>query len=69
MRSNRIFVHKKGFKYFIGYKHDEKAQLLHMFPKMTGYRKSFDEAKYMSFLIKDDLFFFKKKSIRKSPVK
>ena len=52
---------KKGFKYFIEYKDDEKVRPLHiMFPKMSGYAKSFDEAKCMCFLIKDDGFFLKK---------
>ena len=27
---------------------------MHIFPKMSAYRRNFDETKYMSFLIKDD---------------
>ena len=45
---------RKGFKYFIGYKDDEKVKLFYMAPKMSRYTKTFDETKYMSFLIKDD---------------
>ena len=46
---------KKGFKYFIGYKDAEKIRTLSIFlPKMSAYRRDFDETKYRSFLIKDD---------------
>ena len=46
---------KKGFKYFIGYKDAKKIKPLCIFlPKVSAYRKYFDETKYMSFLIKDD---------------
>ena len=46
---------KKGFKYFIGYKDAQKIRpLCIFFPKITGYRRDFDETKYISFLIKDD---------------
>ena len=43
----------KKTKYFIGYK-DTLITLHIMLPKISRYRKSFDETKYMSFLIKDD---------------
>ena len=46
---------KKGFKYFIGYKDAEKNRPLCIFsPKMSAYRRDFDETKYIPFLIKDD---------------
>ena len=46
---------KKGFKYFICYKDAKKIKPLCIFlPKMTEYRKDFDETKYIYFLIKDD---------------
>ena len=41
---------KKGFKYFIGNKNAKKIKPLCIFlPKMIGYRKDFDETKYMLF--------------------
>ena len=53
--SNKVYFHKKGFKYFFGYKDAKKIRPLCIFlPKMTAYRKDFDETKYMSFLIKND---------------
>ena len=42
---------KKIFKYFIGYKNDEKLDQL---PQMSWYGNSFIENKYISFMIKDD---------------
>ena len=53
--SNKIFFGKKGLRYFVGYKDSKKIIPLCVFlPKMTAYRKDFDQAKFMSFLIKDD---------------
>ena len=53
--SNKIFFGKKGLRYFVGYKDSKKIIPLCIFlPKMTAYRKDFDQAKFMSFLIKDD---------------
>ena len=53
--SNKVLLGKKGFKYFIGYKHASKMKPLFIFlPKMSAYRKDFDITKYTSFLIKDD---------------
>ena len=53
--SNKIFFGKKGLRYFVGYKDYKKIIPLCIFlPKMTAYRKDFDQAKFMSFLIKDD---------------
>ena len=53
--SNKVSFGKKGFKYFIGYKDTKKIRLLRIFlPKMSAYRRNFDETKYMSFLIIDD---------------
>ena len=55
MVSNKVAFGKKGFKYFIGYKDAKKIKLLCIFlPKMTVYRKDFDETKYISFLVKDN---------------
>ena len=44
---------KKGFKYFIGYNNDEPLCIIIL--KMRGYLKDFDESKYMSLTITDDL--------------
>ena len=53
--TNKVSFGKKAFKYFIGYKDSKKIKPLCIFlPKMSAYRKDFDETKYMSFLIKDD---------------
>ena len=46
---------KKGFKFFIGSKDAKKIRpLCILLPKMSAYRKDFDETKSMSFSIKDD---------------
>ena len=46
---------KKNFKYFIVYKDTKKIRPVYMFlPKMSAYRRVFDETKYVFFLIKDD---------------
>ena len=45
---------KKGFKYFIDYKDDKIKSLCIFLPKLSTYRRDFDETKYLSFLIKDD---------------
>ena len=49
--SNKACFSKKRFKYFIGYKGAKKIWPLYIFflPKMSAYRKDFDETKYMSF--------------------
>ena len=53
--NNVYFGKKKGFKCFIGYKDAKKTRPLCIFlPKMSAYRRDFDETKYRSFLIKDD---------------
>ena len=53
--SNKVFFGKKGFKYFIDYKHVKKIRPSCLFlPKMSAYRRGFDENKYIYFLIKDD---------------
>ena len=53
--SNKFSFGKKGFKYFIGYEDANKIRPLCIFlPKMSAYRRDFDETKYISFLIKDD---------------
>ena len=53
--SNKVSFGKKGFRYFIAYKDAKKNRPLCILPKMSAYRKDFNETKYMSFfLIKDD---------------
>ena len=53
--SNKVSFVKNGFKYFIGYKDAKKIKPLSIFlPKMSAYRKDFDETKYTSLLVKDD---------------
>ena len=44
--SNKVSFGKKAFKYFIGYKDAKKNKPLCIFlPKMSTYRKDFDETK------------------------
>ena len=53
--SNKVFFHKKHFKYFIGYK-DTKyiGTLFTLFLlKMSAYRRDFDETKHMSLSMKN----------------
>ena len=51
---NKVSICKKEFKYLIGYKDAKKIRPLCIcLPKMTAYRKDFDEIKFMSLLIKD----------------
>ena len=52
--SNKVCFDKKGFEYFIGYKDDKIKPLSIFLPKMSAYRRDFNETKYMYFLIKDD---------------
>ena len=54
--SNKFPFGKNGFRYFIGYKnyYEKVMSFCILFPKMTGYRKHFDETKCIRFLIKDD---------------
>ena len=53
--SSKFPFGKKGFKYFIGYKNGKQVRLLCvMLPKISAYGKAFDEATYMSFLIKNE---------------
>ena len=57
MVSNKVSFGKKGFKYFMGYKDAKKIRPVCTLPlKMTAYRKDFDETKFMSFLIKVDIW-------------
>ena len=49
---NQVSFGKKEFKYFIGYEDAENIKPLCIFlPKMTAYRKDFDETKHIYFLI------------------
>ena len=51
--SNKVLFDKKGLKSFIGYKDGKKVRpFCVVVPKMSAYRRDFDETKYMSFLIK-----------------
>ena len=53
--SNKISFGEKGFKYFISYTDAIKIRPLCIFlPKMSAYRKEFDENKYLPFLKEDD---------------
>ena len=52
--SNMVSFGKKRVKYSTGYKDDKKWPSCIFLPKMSAYRKNFDETKYVSFLIKDD---------------
>ena len=53
--SNKVSFGKKGFKFFIRYKDAKKTRLLRIcLPKMSAYRRDFDETKYNIILIKDD---------------
>ena len=48
--SDKVSFGKKEFKYFIGYRDAKKFSPLYIFlPKMSSYRKDFDETKYISF--------------------
>ena len=50
--SNKVLFGKIGFQYFIGYKnHDKIEPFCTMLAKMNGFAKSFNETKYMWFLI------------------
>ena len=50
LTSNKVFFSKTGFKYFIGYKYGKKIRpLCVIFPKMSSYRRDFDEIKYVLF--------------------
>ena len=60
VESNKVPFSKKGFRYFVGYKYSKKVKPLCIFlPKISAYRRHFDKAKYMSFLIKDNELFKK----------
>ena len=48
--SDRVSFVKKGSKYFNGYKNVKKRPLHLMLPKMSAYKRNFDEPKYMTFL-------------------
>ena len=57
---NKLPFHKQDFKYFIGYKDNEKIRTLCIFfPEMSIYKRYFDKTKYMYFVIKDEIFFDK----------
>ena len=52
--SNNVSFGKKWFKCFIGYKDTTTIKPLSiLLLKMTAYRKTFNETKYISFLIKE----------------
>ena len=48
-----VLFGKIGFKYFIDYKNSKEIRpLCVMLPKMSAYRRNFDETKYMPFFDK-----------------
>ena len=47
--SDKVSFGKMGFKYFIGYKYAKKLDLYIFIPKMSTYRRNFDETKYIFF--------------------
>ena len=50
---NKISFGKKGFKYITGYKDVKNVRpLCILIPKMSVYKRDFDETKYMSFVNK-----------------
>ena len=52
--SNKVSFGNTVFKHVIGYKDDTKINLsCRMLPKMSAYRRSFDETNHMSFLMKN----------------
>ena len=52
IRSSKVTFRTNRFKYFTGYKDDEKVKpLCILFLKLRRYTKSFDETKCMPFLI------------------
>ena len=64
--SNKVSFSKKGFKYFISYIDAKIIRPLYIFlPKMTAYRKDFDETNFMCLLIEDDEFLEKNNDIWK----
>ena len=51
----KVSFGRKVFKYFIGYENDKKLRpLCILLLQMSGYRRDFDETKYMSSLRKDN---------------
>ena len=53
--SNKISYGKNDFKYFIGYKDAKRIRpLCILLPKISAYRRNFDETKCVSFLTKDE---------------
>ena len=53
--SHEVSFGRKDFKYFIGCNNAKKARPLYIcLPKMSAYKRDFDETKHMNFWIKDD---------------
>ena len=53
--SKKVSFGKKGFEYFIGYKHGKKSRpLCIILAKMSAYRRDFYETKYISLSIRND---------------
>ena len=66
--SNKFSFGKQDYKYFIGYKDNQKIRPLYIFfPEMSAYRMDFDETECMSFLIKDKKFLEKYNQIQEKP--
>ena len=56
--SNSVAFGKNGLKFFIGFSDGKKVRpLCVMLLKISEYRRDFDEAKYLSFLIKNVMKF------------
>ena len=51
--SSKVSFDKNDVKCFVEYKDDKQLKAI-MAPKLSAYRRGFDETKYMSFLIKND---------------
>ena len=52
--SNKVFFSKRILNALLTTKTLKNRPLCIFLPKMSGYRRDFDETKFMSFLIKDD---------------
>ena len=61
--SNKVPLGKKRFKYVIHWDAKEIKPLYIFAPKITAYRKDFDETKYVSFLTTYDRLLEKYKEI------
>ena len=57
LNSDTTYFGKNGFKFFIEYNNNKLMRpLINLLEKLRAYIKSFEEPKYMLFLIKDEDF-------------